>query len=293
MNTAKDNVVIVKGYKELFCLLAEAGKQKSKTIYRMVVPAIRGNLGTLVYDIYQNPKKTASEYGKVAEDIVVYYIKFAGTEKVKKLFYSKKGELEELFVILKVKNKLETKQIWVNSFGGIGYGYSYIGSLSLLAGITPSDAIRGDYNGRAMCTFQTQEGRKTAVVHSTSEYKGRLNGSFLRELFTSYFCSFKVDPEKVKLTSSEERYINGIFRSVVDGCTNKQYLNIHTLATLVFDELAEKISIISILTGKSENQVMVELLENEYKRKIQIEKLAYIKLYKYTHMGCTPGYLTD
>jgi len=32
MNTAKDNVVIVKGYKELFCLLAEVGKQKSKTI---------------------------------------------------------------------------------------------------------------------------------------------------------------------------------------------------------------------------------------------------------------------
>lgn len=289
MNTAKDNVVIVKGYKELFCLLAEAGKQKSKTIYRMVVPAIRGNLGTLVYDIYQNPKKTASEYGKVAEDSVVYYIKFEGTEEVKKLFYNQTGELEELCVILKVENKLETKQIWVNDLGNMGY----IRSLSFLAGITPSDAVRGDYNGRAMCVFQTQEGRKTAVVHSISEYKGRLYDSPLRELFTSYFCSFKVDPEKVKLTSSEERYINGIFRGVVDGCRSKEYLNIHTLAFIVFSLLADKISIISILTGKNENQVMVELLENEYKRKIQVEKLAYIELYKYTHMGCTPDYLID
>lgn len=289
MNTAKDNVVIVKGYKELFCLLAEAGKQKSKTIYRMVVPAIRGNLGTLVYDIYQNPKKTASEYGKVAEDSVVYYIKFEGTEEVKKLFYNQTGELEELCVILKVGNKLETKQIWVNDLGNMGY----IRSLSFLAGITPSDAVRGDYNGRAMCVFQTQEGRKTAVVHSISEYKSRLYDSPLRELFTSYFCSLKVDPEKVKLTSSEERYINGIFRGVVDGCRSKEYLNIHTLAVIVFSLLADKISIVSVLTGKNENQVMVELLENECKRMIQVEKLAYIKLYKYTHMGCTPDYLTD
>lgn len=292
MNTAKENVVIVKGYKELFCLLAEAGRQKSKTIYRMVVPAIRGKLGTLVYDIYQNPKKTASEYGKVVEDSVAYYIKYIkleGTEEVKKLFYNQTVELEELCVILKVGNKLETKQIWVNDLGNMGY----IRSLSFLAGITPSDAVRGDYIGRAMCVFQTQEGRKTAVVHSISEYKSRLYDSPLRELFTSYFCSLKVDPEKVKLTSSEERYINGIFRGVVDGCRSKEYLNIHTLAVTVFSLLADKISIVSVLTGKNENQVMVELLENECKRMIQVEKLAYIKLYKYTHMGCTPDYLTD
>ena len=169
----------------------------------------------------------------------------------------------------------------------------YIRSLSFLAGITPSDAVRGDYSGRAMCVFQTQEGRKTAVVHSISEYKSRLYDSPLRELFTSYFCSLKVDPEKVKLTSSEERYINGIFRGVVDGCRSKEYLNIHTLAVTVFSLLADKISIVSVLTGKNENQVMVELLENECKRMIQVEKLAYIKLYKYTHMGCTPDYLTD